>query len=121
MKAGGSVMTEMYEETQRQKTTLHFKESDLMDSLKALFDLSAEDGETFEYFKMRTRHEFDMDDSAPRMESGIYVPDVPQGVTEDTMQAQKDLKDVKDKMDDTMSYHDWVNEKLEAACDVQAY
>ena len=104
MQAGGHIMTEMYDETQRQRTVLHYKEGDLEEVLKELFDLTRQEGESFDNFKMRMREEFDIDDAAEMMESDIDIPLVPDGVPVDTMTALKNLMDVKDHMDDTLSF-----------------
>ena len=53
---------------------------------------------------MRMREEIDIDDAAEMMESDIDIPLVPDGVPVDTMTALKNLMDVKDHMDDTLSF-----------------
>jgi hypothetical protein len=73
-----------------------------------------------EAFSTRIRNEFDDDDKAEKVESGVVVPDVPESCSPETKWSQRLLQDTAKELDDCLSYAAWLETRTTAACNAQA-
>ena len=88
------------------------KEGAVASALEVLMTFIGRDGEKLLHFGKRMRHEYERDDTAPKLESDVVVPFVPAACDPETLAARDALQKLKEDYDDCLSYLEWLNTKL---------